>query len=50
MPKTDIEIARTAQKQYITKIAQKIDIAHENLIPYGRDKAKISSAPIKSLI
>ncbi|WP_336288566.1 formate--tetrahydrofolate ligase [Bartonella sp. CB60] len=49
MPKTDIEIARAAQKQHITKLAQKIGIAHENLIPYGHDKAKISSAYIKSL-
>ncbi|WP_208433766.1 formate--tetrahydrofolate ligase [Bartonella taylorii] len=49
MPKTDIEIARTAHKQHITEIAQKIGIAHENLIPYGHDKAKISSAYIKSL-
>ncbi|WP_273759714.1 formate--tetrahydrofolate ligase [Bartonella sp. ML70XJBT.G] len=49
MPKTDIEIARTAQKQHITEIAQKIGIAPENLIPYGHDKAKISSAYIKSL-
>ncbi|WP_208435605.1 formate--tetrahydrofolate ligase [Bartonella phoceensis] len=49
MTKTDIEIARTAQKQHITEIAQKIGIAHENLIPYGHDKAKISSAYIKSL-
>ncbi|WP_074381005.1 formate--tetrahydrofolate ligase [Bartonella doshiae] len=49
MPKTDIEIARSAQKQHITEIAQKIGIAHENLIPYGHDKAKISSAYIKSL-
>ncbi|GAA5104891.1 formate--tetrahydrofolate ligase [Bartonella jaculi] len=49
MPKTDLEIARTAQKKAITEIAQKIGIAHENLIPYGHDKAKISSAYIKSL-
>lgn len=49
MPKTDIEIARTAQKQPITEIAQKIGITHESLIPYGHDKAKISSAYIKSL-
>ncbi|WP_332059666.1 formate--tetrahydrofolate ligase [Bartonella sp. CB74] len=49
MPKTDIEIARAAQKQHITELAQKIGIAHENLIPYGHDKAKISSAYIKSL-
>ncbi|WP_375650081.1 formate--tetrahydrofolate ligase, partial [Bartonella sp. MU70NMGDW] len=40
MPKTDIEIARTAKKQHIIEIAQKIGISHENLIPYGHDKAK----------
>ncbi|CAK00634.1 formate--tetrahydrofolate ligase [Bartonella tribocorum] len=49
MHKTDIEIAHTAKKQHITEIAQKIGIAHENLIPYGHDKAKISSSYIKSL-
>ncbi|WP_375632165.1 MULTISPECIES: formate--tetrahydrofolate ligase [unclassified Bartonella] len=49
MPKTDIEIARTAKKQHIIEIAQKIGISHENLIPYGHDKAKISSEYIKSL-
>ncbi|EJF83249.1 formate-tetrahydrofolate ligase [Bartonella elizabethae Re6043vi] len=49
MPKTDIEIARTAKKKHITEIAQKIGISHENLIPYGHDKAKISSSYIKSL-
>ncbi|WP_212111525.1 formate--tetrahydrofolate ligase [Bartonella queenslandensis] len=49
MHKTDIEIARTAKKKHITEIAQKIGISHENLIPYGHDKAKISSTYIKSL-
>ncbi|WP_455475899.1 formate--tetrahydrofolate ligase [Bartonella sp. B17] len=49
MPQTDIEIARATQKQHITEIAKKIDIADENLIPYGHDKAKISSTYIKSL-
>lgn len=49
MHKTDIEIARTAKKKHITEIAEKIGISHENLIPYGHDKAKISSAYIKSL-
>ncbi len=49
MPKTDIEIARSAQKKHITEIAKKIGITHEDLIPYGHDKAKISSAYIKSL-
>ncbi|WP_455479516.1 formate--tetrahydrofolate ligase [Bartonella sp. B23] len=49
MHNADIEIARSARKQHITEIAQKIGIAHENLIPYGHDKAKISSTYIKSL-
>ncbi|WP_336276943.1 formate--tetrahydrofolate ligase [Bartonella sp. CB178] len=49
MPKTDIEIARVAKKQHITEIAKKIGITHEDIIPYGHDKAKISSTYIKSL-
>ncbi|MET3588939.1 formate--tetrahydrofolate ligase [Bartonella silvatica] len=49
MPQTDIEIARAAHKQPIIDIAQKIGISNENLIPYGHDKAKISSAYIQSL-
>ncbi|WP_455482176.1 formate--tetrahydrofolate ligase [Bartonella sp. B35(2025)] len=49
MLKTDIEIAHAAHKRPITEIAQKIGILHEDLIPYGHDKAKISSAYIKSL-
>lgn len=49
MLKTDIEIARSAHKRPITEIAQKIGISHEDLIPYGHDKAKISAACIKSL-
>ncbi|WP_455474350.1 formate--tetrahydrofolate ligase [Bartonella sp. B30(2025)] len=49
MPKTDIEIARAAQKKNITEIARKIGITDENLIPYGHDKAKISSTYVKSL-
>ncbi|WP_455478716.1 formate--tetrahydrofolate ligase [Bartonella sp. B10] len=49
MIKTDIDIARNAQKRPITEIAQKIGILHKDLIPYGHDKAKISSEYIKSL-
>ncbi|GAA4659051.1 formate--tetrahydrofolate ligase [Bartonella pachyuromydis] len=49
MPKTDIEIARTAHKLHITEIAKKIGITDDHLIPYGHDKAKISSTYIKSL-
>ncbi|MFK5978104.1 MAG: formate--tetrahydrofolate ligase [Rhizobiaceae bacterium] len=40
--KTDIEIAREANKKPIQEIAAKLGISNESLIPYGHDKAKIS--------
>ena len=42
--KSDIEIARSAEKLPIQKIAEKLKIPNEKLIPYGHDKAKISSS------
>ena len=41
-PKTDIEIARAAQKLPIQEIGTRLGIPAEHLLPYGHDKAKIS--------
>ena len=40
--KSDIEIARAAQKKPILEIGEKIGIGSEHLLPYGHDKAKVS--------
>ncbi|MEO9682400.1 MAG: formate--tetrahydrofolate ligase, partial [Tateyamaria sp.] len=40
--KTDIEIAREADKKPIQEIGAKIGIASADLLPYGHDKAKVS--------
>ena len=47
--KSDIEIAREANKLPIQEIGQKLGIEESNLIPYGHDKAKISEDFIKSV-
>ena len=47
--KSDIEIAREAQKQPIQEIGAKLDIPTEHLLPYGHDKAKVSQAFINSV-
>ena len=47
--KTDIEIARAANKQPIKEIGEKLDIPYEALLPYGHDKAKVSQDFINSL-
>ena len=41
--KTDIEIAREANKKPIQEIGAKLGIGAEDLVPYGHDKAKISA-------
>ncbi|WP_136660203.1 formate--tetrahydrofolate ligase [Nitratireductor sp. XY-223] len=41
--KTDIEIARAANKKPIQEIGAKLGIPNESLLPYGHDKAKISA-------
>lgn len=41
--KSDIEIAREADKQPIQTIGEKLGIPGEHLRPYGHDKAKISA-------
>ena len=47
--KTDIEIAREADKKPIQEIGAKLDIPTEHLLPYGHDKAKVSQEFINSL-
>ena len=47
--KSDIEIAREAEKKPIQEIGASIGITAENLIPFGHDKAKISGDFIKSV-
>jgi formate--tetrahydrofolate ligase len=47
--KTDIEIAREANKKNIMEIGAKLGIPAESLLPYGHDKAKVSQEFIKSL-
>ena len=41
--KTDIEIARAANKKPIQEIGARLDIPTEHLLPYGHDKAKVSA-------
>ena len=45
--KSDIEIAREASKLPIQEIGNKLDIPSEHLLPFGHDKAKISTEFIK---
>lgn len=47
--KTDIEIAREAQKQPIQEIGAKLGIESKDLLPYGHDKAKVSQEFINSV-
>lgn len=46
---TDIDIARQAKKKPIQEIGAKLGIASENLIPFGHDKAKVSSSYLNSI-
>lgn len=46
---SDIEIARAARKKPIQEIAARIGVAPDDLIPYGRDKAKISANHLAGL-
>ena len=46
--KSDIEIAREANKQPIQKIGEKLGIGYDDLLPFGHDKAKISAEFIKA--
>ncbi len=47
--KSDIEIAREAQKRPIQEIGEKLGISSEHLLPYGHDKAKVSQSFINSV-
>jgi formate--tetrahydrofolate ligase len=49
MPLSDIEIAQQAKMQRITKVAEKLGIPEDELVPYGHYKAKISLAYVDSL-
>ena len=46
--KSDIEIARAANKKPIQDIGAKLDIPTEHLLPFGHDKAKVSAEFIKA--
>ena len=47
--KSDIEIARQANKLPISEIAKKLNISFQDVVPYGHDKAKISENFIKKI-
>ena len=47
--KTDIEIAREANKKPIQEIGAKLGIDSDSLLPYGHDKAKVSQEFINSV-
>ena len=47
--KTDIEIARAAQKKPIFEIGESLKIPAADLLPFGHDKAKVSQAFINSV-
>ena len=47
--KSDIEIAREANKKPIQEIGDKMGIPTEHLLPYGHDKAKVSQSYINSV-
>ena len=47
--KTDIEIAREANKKPIQEIGAKLGIGSDDLLPYGHDKAKVSQKFIDSV-
>lgn len=47
--KSDIEIAREANKKPIQEIGAKLGIPTEHLLPYGHDKAKVSQEFIESV-
>tara|TARA_R110002110_G_scaffold358923_6_gene568262 strand:+ start:834 stop:2510 length:1677 start_codon:yes stop_codon:yes gene_type:complete len=47
--KTDIQIAREAQKRPIQEIGEKLGISSADLLPFGHDKAKVSQSFINSV-
>ena len=49
MTKSDIEIAREAHLEPITRVAAGLGVEEQHLLPYGHDKAKISGAFARGL-
>ena len=49
MALSDIEIAQAAKMQRVTKIAEKLGIPEDQLVPYGHYKAKVSLEFVDSL-
>ncbi len=49
MALSDIEIAQAAKMERVVKIAQKLGIPEEHLVPYGHYKAKVSLEYVDSL-
>src|SRR3546814_19823966 len=49
MPKSDIEIARDAKMQPITKVGEKLGIPADALMQFGPRKAKLSFSYLESL-
>ncbi|QMU57887.1 MAG: formate--tetrahydrofolate ligase [Boseongicola sp.] len=47
--KTDIEIARAANKKPIQEIGAKLGIGSDDLVPFGHDKAKVNQGFISGL-
>ena len=47
--RSDIEIARAAEKRPIQDIGMRLGIPSESLLPFGHDKAKVSAEFIQSL-
>ena len=47
--KSDIEIAREADKKPIQEVGARLGIPSDDLLPYGHDKAKVSQAFINSV-
>ena len=47
--KSDIEIAREANKKPIQEVGEKLGIPSEHLLPYGHDKSKVGQEFINSL-
>jgi len=47
--KSDIQIAREANKKTIQEIGEKLGIGSADLLPYGHDKAKVSQSFINSV-
>ena len=49
MPLSDIDIAQRAKLLRVSKIAEKLGIPEEHLVPYGHYKAKVALEYVDSL-